>query len=163
MKYLTFIRHAKSSWTEHGLSDHDRPLNPRGQRDAPRMAEWLSQSIQAPELIICSTALRAQQTADAFQTALKIEHNKFIDEPRLYMAGMQEWIEVLQDSLARPEPMAFVSHNPGITQIINWLCDEDILNVPTCGIAIVAIPEDLQRFDSGLGTLLEYQTPKTLR
>jgi len=163
MKHITFIRHAKSSWSEHGLSDHDRPLNHRGQRDAPVMAEWLSQIDQPPELIICSTALRAQQTAEAFQTALDLDQTNFIDEPRLYMAGMQEWIEVLQDSLARSEPMAFFSHNPGITQIINWLCDEDILNVPTCGVAIVGIPEELKRFDSGLGTLLEYKTPKTLR
>lgn len=162
MRHLIFVRHAKSSWSEQGLSDHDRPLNQRGERDAPRMAEWLAQSIYRPQTLIVSSAVRAQQTADAFQEALDLDGSHFVTEARLYMAGMQEWIQVLQESLEVRDDIAFFSHNPGITEVINWLCDEDIYNVPTCGVAVVEVAKDLKRFDSGVGKLLSFMTPKTL-
>ena len=162
MKHLIFIRHAKSSWSDQGLSDHERPLNQRGQRDAPVMGKWLAQTIYSPEIIIASSAVRAQETAFAFQSACGISETDFMTEPRLYLAGMQEWIQILQESLGQDKRAALFSHNPGITQVVNWLCNEAIYNIPTCGVAIVAVPKDLKRLDSGVGQLLEFQTPKTL-
>ena len=162
MKYITFVRHAKSSWSEQGLSDHDRPLNERGNRDAPVMAGWLAQIMNPPDLLVASTAVRAQETARVFQTTLGIDDEHYINEPRLYLAAMQDWINVLQDSLAHNGHIAFFSHNPGITQVVNWLCDVDIYNIPTCGVAVVAVPKNITRFDSGLGNLIAYETPKSL-
>ena len=66
-KILLVMRHAKSSWTDETLSDHDRPLNPRGLRDAPRMAAWLDAQDSVPDLILCSTALRAHTTAQILE------------------------------------------------------------------------------------------------
>ena len=63
MKTLLMLRHAKSSWKDGSLSDHDRPLNERGKRDAPRMGQILKEQALVPELIISSTAKRARKTA----------------------------------------------------------------------------------------------------
>ena len=65
MKHLLLLRHAKSSWESADLSDHQRPLNERGKRDAPRMGHWICQQELQPDLVISSTALRAEQTARA--------------------------------------------------------------------------------------------------
>ncbi|MBT8142128.1 MAG: hypothetical protein KJO88_07155, partial [Gammaproteobacteria bacterium] len=131
-------------------------------RDAPLMGEWLAESLYNPDKFIVSTAVRAQQTARAFQEALSLPDSNFSHEPDLYHAGMQEWIRVLENLNPVVSNIAFFAHNPGITQIVNWLCEVNIFNIPTCGVAIVQIPQTLERIDSGVGKLLHYQTPKKL-
>ncbi len=70
MRELTLVRHAKSSWGEPSLSDIDRPLNERGLRDAPRMAEWLADRGAVYGAQLSSPALRARTTAQHFCEAL---------------------------------------------------------------------------------------------
>jgi len=162
MKTIVLVRHAKSSWDHINLKDHDRPLNARGLRDAPRMANWLSNSKYNPSSLIVSSAKRAQETAHEFQIASEISSNEFVTEPELYHAGMKEWITVLERFWLKEGTTAFFAHNPGITNVINWLCDENIFNVPTCGTAVIGFPQDLNRIDSGVGQLLEYKIPKAM-
>lgn len=167
MKVITIVRHAKSSWDNVSLSDHERPLNPRGLRDAPRMAEYLKASDYPANRLIVSSAVRAQETARAFQQNLHISGEDYVTEPELYHAGMREWIRVLERYWNDvpdngQSSLAFFAHNPGITNMVNWLCDENIFNVPTCGLAIIGFPVNLERIDSGVGTLLDYQIPKAL-
>ena len=64
MKLLLILRHAKSSWKDPDLDDHDRPLNKRGRRDAPRMGRLLRKEDLLPDLILSSTAVRARMTAE---------------------------------------------------------------------------------------------------
>ena len=71
MKSLHLLRHAKSSWKGPGLNDHDRPLNKRGRQTAKMMAAYLRRAKIAPDLVICSTAVRAQQTLDPIIKAAK--------------------------------------------------------------------------------------------
>ena len=63
MKTLVVMRHAKSSWKAADLPDHERPLNGRGRRDAPRMGRWIARHAAVPDRIVSSTAIRAQTTA----------------------------------------------------------------------------------------------------
>jgi len=162
MRYFTIVRHAKSSWAAQGLSDHERPLNERGQRDAPRMATWLARTLYKPQALVVSSAVRAQETGRHFQERLSLAEANYINDSRLYLAGMKEWIEVLQDALQQNQDVAFFAHNPGVTNIINWLADESIFDAPTCAVAVIAIADDCERIDSGVGKLIAYKTPKTL-
>ena len=84
MKTLVLARHAKSSWDEPDLEDHDRPLNERGEHDAPRMAKRLAGTGVRPEVILSSTALRALTTAEIFGEVLDLDVE--LDE-RLYGAS----------------------------------------------------------------------------
>src|SRR5579859_6192443 len=62
MKLLYLLRHAKSSWADEHLPDHDRPLAPRGRRDARRVGDWMRQHNVSPSLVLCSSAVRAVST-----------------------------------------------------------------------------------------------------
>ena len=72
MKTLLLMRHAKSSWSEPGLADHDRPLNKRGKQAAPEMGKLLRKEGLVPDLILCSTARRSRQTAEAVAASLRL-------------------------------------------------------------------------------------------
>jgi phosphohistidine phosphatase len=94
-KILLILRHAKSSWKEPNLQDHDRPLNKRGKRDAPRMGELLKELDLLPDLIISSTAKRAKDTAKA--VVKSSEYKGRIElYPSLYGADFDAYLIVLR-------------------------------------------------------------------
>ena len=95
MKRIFFIRHAKSSWADFNLADIDRPLNKRGHRDAPFMAEKLSAIIPAVDLIICSPARRAQETFTYFTAHIKSKETRTLSE--VYHASEQTLLDVLHN------------------------------------------------------------------
>ena len=90
MKQLLLIRHAKSDWDHPGLSDHDRPLNDRGRRDCPRMAEALRSRGITPDLIVTSTAVRAATTAEAIAGGLGLD-TAAITRRSDVSAGRKRW------------------------------------------------------------------------
>lgn len=137
MKTLALVRHAKSSWDHPGIDDHDRPLNERGMRDAPRMAERLA--VEHPELrgaaLLSSTALRAATTADDFATALGTTVR--LDE-RLYGATPRRIIELAS---GRSEPAVIVvAHDPGLSDLArHWSGfpgEGGVPHMPTCAVAV---------------------------
>ena len=87
MKTLTLVRHAKSSWDDTELADFDRPLNRRGERDAPEMARRLAATGDPPDRIVSSPALRALQTARVLAPALGIDPASLVTESRVYEAS----------------------------------------------------------------------------
>ena len=94
MKSLHLLRHAKSSWKDPGLNDHDRPLSKRGRQTAKMMAAYLRRAKIAPDLVICSTAMRARQTLDPIARAKKPP--KVVIEREIYggWPGPPEWPKV---------------------------------------------------------------------
>ena len=97
MKTLLILRHAKSSWKQPGFADHDRPLNRRGNRDAPRVGLLLRRQALTPDLIVSSTAERARATA--VQVAESVVYGSPVELDRqLYLA----------------EPGAIVGRKPGM-------------------------------------------------
>jgi phosphohistidine phosphatase len=120
MKTLLLLRHAKSSWKDADLDDHDRPLNKRGKRDAPRMGRLLKDENLLPDFILSSTAKRARKTVEHV-----IAESGFRGETRitgeLYMAGGQQLRGVVA---ALPEPLAralVIGHNPGLEELLESL------------------------------------------
>src|SRR5690348_12650091 len=96
MKSVLVLRHAKSSWKHPKLADHDRPLNKRGKRDAPRMGRLLKKEHLVPDIIISSTAIRARTTAKAVAKASGYQ-GEITFNRSLYAAGPQAYIDVLHD------------------------------------------------------------------
>ena len=134
-KTIYFIRHAKSSWDHIGLSDHDRPLNKRGLRDAPLMAEKLLEQEKRLDQIITSTAKRAKSTAKYFKKTFGIEDELFFKDSQLYHGDVDDYLEGVR-TWAKDEydTAALFAHNPGLTYLANNYTDKYIDNVPTCGI-----------------------------
>ena len=120
MKTLLILRHAKSSWKQHTPTDHDRPLNNRGKRDALRMAKLVEEQAFCPALILASPAKRARLTAEA--VAVRLTGSDVIRlEPRLYLASMDAIVSVLQEASDRVNCLMVVGHNPGLEELARVL------------------------------------------
>lgn len=136
MKTLVLVRHAKSDWGDPRLDDHDRPLNARGERDAPRMARQLADTGIGLEMILSSTALRARTTAAAFGEALGIEP---VLREELYGAPATMLLRAAVESGA--DAVMVVAHDPGMSVLAGALSGR-IEHMPTCAVAVFHWDED---------------------
>ncbi len=140
MKRIYFVRHAKSSWENLSLSDHDRPLNPRGKRDAPIMAAELARRVKHIDLWLISTAKRTRKTAKQFQKLIGAEET--ILESRIYHAHTSELIQLIHEQHDRHDSCIFFGHNPAFTYLHNHYAKRAIDNLPTCGVFILSSTAD---------------------
>jgi len=125
MKTLLLLRHAKSSWKQLELADHDRPLNKRGKQTAPRMGTLLEAEDLIPDLIICSTAVRTHTTAVLVAKACAYT-GKIKKTRKLYLADPQDYVEVLRQVDDNYAFVLVVGHNPGLEGLITAFTDEAI-------------------------------------
>lgn len=162
MRTLYLIRHAKSSWKDMSLSDFDRPLNKRGIRDAPIMAQWLLENIDGLDAIISSPATRAKSTALEFANlfGVKIEFHK-----SLYHAAEAEIFSSVYSVKDKYQSIALFGHNPGFTYFANEFTGSQYIdNVPTCGIvAIQSSAKSWTDFSTSNSSLKFFMYPKKLQ
>ena len=162
MKRLTLVRHAKSDWSSPGQDDWDRPLNRRGQRDAPEMARRLRSRRLKPDRMLSSPAVRALSTAAVMARELKLDAAKLQQDERLYLADPEDLLEVIRELGGEAKHLMVFGHNPGLTECANRLSGGDrIDNLPTCGI-FTAVFElaDWAGLDWGRGRDAEFDYPK---
>jgi len=157
------LRHAKSSWEFEELSDHDRPLNNRGRRDAPLMGRKLLKEQLVPQIIISSSAVRAHSTAKKVAKACGYEDEILID-PALYGSGYSDYLNVLTNQEDEHDIIMLVGHNPISEQLVEVLTGE-IVTMPTCAIACISLPITSwkQIIDKTKGQLLNLWRPKELK
>lgn len=162
MKTLLILRHAKSSWEREDLSDPDRPLAPRGKRDAPRMGELLRKQALLPDLLLTSTAKRARATAELVAEAAGYSGD-IRQESSFYMAGTEEYLEALQALPDAYEQVMIVGHNPGLEVLLEDLTGE-WEHLPTAALAQVELPIEHWRelTDVTEGRLAHLWTPRAL-
>ncbi|MES1215745.1 MAG: histidine phosphatase family protein [Bacteroidota bacterium] len=139
MKQLLLIRHAKSDWDDPSLSDFDRPLNPRGKRDAPVMATRLKDKKIKIDAFVSSTAKRAKKTATIFAEEYNAKKKNIILLDELYAAEANVFYDVIKNIDDAFDSIAIFAHNPGITDFANELADVRIDNIPTCGVFAVKV------------------------
>ena len=143
MKTLLVLRHAKSSWNDPALDDHERPLNKRGRRDAPRMGELVREYGLIPDVIISSNAARARLTAEAVAEAARYAGEILLD-PRLYLAWPDDILSLLQRVREKAETVMIVGHNPGLEKLVEQLTGE-WQDLPTAALAQIGLPLDQWR------------------
>lgn len=161
MKTLTLVRHAKSSWQDSSLSDKERPLNKRGERDAPMMGKRLVAAGIRPSLIICSGATRAWMTAKILAREIAYPIEFLQREENLYLASVDSILDVLVAQDAEFNNLMVVGHNPGLTHFANYLSPGLTDNLPTTGIVSVSFEQDDWNLYSRPKTdLLCYDYPK---
>ena len=162
MKTLLVLRHAKSSWDDPALDDHERPLNERGQRDAPRMGQLVREYGLLPDVVVSSDAVRARLTAEAVAKAARYPGEILLD-PRLYMAGPADILSLLPTVPGNAETVMIVGHNPGLEKLVEQLTGER-QDLPTAALAQIGLPID-QWCDLKLstrGTLVGLWRPEEL-
>lgn len=134
MKTLFLVRHAKSSWEDSGLSDRDRPLAQRGERDAPKMAKHLAKQDVDLDLILSSPATRALATAKIFAEKLQYKKKNIVVDERLYPGHVHQLFELvrgLDDKLRR---VMLFGHNPAFLEFAHRL-SKTIKRMPTSAVA----------------------------
>ncbi len=138
MKTVFIIRHAKSNWSFGDLSDFERPLNDRGNGDAPMMAERILKKKLEIDLLLTSTAKRARQTCEHFSDTLGKNRKDIVLDDSLYHASSDMIHYVIRMLDNRFQSVAIFTHNPGVTDFVNGLIDGmNIDNMPTCGVFCV--------------------------
>lgn len=143
---VVLMRHAKSDWGDPRLADHDRPLNGRGTRDAPRMAARLAETGLLPDRILTSTAVRARLTADALSAALDVDVTLV---PELYGASAETLFA--HAAASRNHTIVLVAHDPGMSELADELSSGGITHMPTAAIATFTWETD----DWGVATAQE--------
>lgn len=142
MKTITLVRHAKSSWKNTDLSDRKRPLNRRGERDAPIMGKRIVEHGIRPSLIISSPATRAWTTAKIIATEITYPIEFLQREDELYLASLNDILDVIAAQDNGFNHLMVVGHNPGLTDMANFLSPGLTHNLPTAGVVSVQIDQD---------------------
>jgi len=145
MKTLLLLRHAKSSWKDADLDDHDRPLSKRGKRDAPRMGQLLRDEDLLPDLLVASSAKRARKTAEHV-----IQHSGYRGETRitgeLYNAGRDQllaFVSTLPDAARR---ILLIGHNPGLEELLETLTGQCVALTTAALVQLESPAESWRQF-----------------
>jgi phosphohistidine phosphatase len=164
---LILLRHAKSAWPD--VADQDRPLAGRGRRAAPAAGRWLRESGHVPDLVLCSTALRARETWQLAQEELGA-HPQTTFERRVYGASAAELLELAREAPSGVRRLMIVGHEPTMSDLTLELADDDRgaaldrvrAKFPTAAIAILVFTGSWPELGPGKARLAEFVVPGDL-
>ena len=163
------LRHAKSSWDDPGLNDADRPLAPRGRRDARRLAAYLQREPIRPRLVLCSTALRTRGTLAAILRTIEGDVQISVEDA-LYAAGLEQLLTRLRAVPETVPSVLLIGHNPGLHELVLNLAtpDSDLgqlkVNLPTTALVTLEITAaGWQQLVEGEHQLASCFVPRDLR
>ena len=164
MKQLLLIRHGKSDWDHPGLTDHDRPLNDRGLRDAPRIATALIGRGVRPDLIVSSTAVRALTTAQLIAGKMGYPPENILEAPALYLAPPGVILRAIQQLDEAAGTVMIFGHNPGMHEAVYaFAAGEEVADFPTLAVARIEISaEHWGSVEWDSARLLELRIPRGL-
>ena len=161
MKRLWLLRHLKSSWDDPGLADHDRPLAPRGRKAGKRIRRWAADNDVRPDLVLCSTAVRARATLDLVAPALGAPAVEF--EAGLYHAWADHLLERLQRLGSEPDGVMLIGHNPGFHDLVALLAPPGPAEFPTGALAeLLVAADDWTDLQAGGAELSRLVVPREL-
>lgn len=162
---LILIRHAKSDWGDPTLPDHDRPLNKRGRRDAPRIGAWLARNGYLPTAVTVSSARRAQETWQGIKASLDA-HPQVSTDPELYHADPETLMRFARRSGTDTHLM--IAHNPGMAEFARRIVEKTpthprFADFPTCSTLVLDMRQS-EWCDVGWQTaqVLDFITPHDL-
>jgi phosphohistidine phosphatase len=166
---LLLMRHAKSSWSDESLDDHDRPLDERGERAAALMGTFLAQSGVEIDQVLCSTALRARQTAERLAPLVALPEPTL--EQGLYLASGRTLLDRLRRLSEAVRCVLLIGHNPGLADLAESIAgrgpsdelDAMLRKFPTAALASFDVgPSGWSGLRTGSATLERFVTPKRL-
>jgi len=161
MKTLYLIRHAKSSWKNIDSTDFDRVLNKRGIHDAPLIGKKLHELNFNPELIVSSPAKRTTITSQLVCEEVNYSFENIKFEPSIYEASLTQLKQLINLFPHEYHEVALIGHNPGITFLSNYLTDDFISNIPTCGVVKIELEIDnWNEIIQGIGLKKDFIYPK---
>jgi len=167
-RYLLLLRHAKSAWDTGVADDFERPLAKRGMKDARRMGQWMRGEGLAPDHVLSSPAVRAQETSILVCKELGISKKDLHFDRRIYEADVTTLLAVLADCPQGRNTIMLVGHNPGLEELLTWLwgektaLPEDGKLLPTATLARLRMPRDWAQLERGCGRMIVLTRPRSL-
>ena len=160
MKTLYLIRHAKSYWGDQSINDFDRTLNKRGKKDAPFMGDVLKDKNVRPDLIISSPAKRAKKTAIEIAIKLNFPYKEIQYNNDIYEATSNNILSIINTIEKKYSEVMLFGHNPGLTLLNNYISNNYIENIPTCGVVALSINVQWSEIGSQACKHLFFEYPK---
>ncbi len=159
---LLLMRHAKSDWADSGLSDHDRPLNNRGRRDSPRIAEWIAEQDLLPDRVLSSSSCRTRETVSLLHETWGNEIDTCFSES-LYLGSPETIFRTIASEGNAATRLLVVAHNPGMSQLSTAMARQSI-EMPTAAVAVFRVgAESWESFGSDTALQLTHLIrPKSL-
>ncbi len=170
MLTLSLLRHAKSSWGNAGLQDIERPLNERGLEAAPRMGAFMAGQSIAPDVVMCSPAVRTRQTLDLVLPHLS-PAPAVVYEDKFYLGSASTLLRAVRRLEGGIKHAMIVAHDPGLHQLAMELSgsgDSDLLQAlaqkfPTAALAVLEFRgRSWSKVKPSAGSLVHFMTPKRL-
>ncbi len=164
---LFLLRHAKSSWDDPALADHDRPLAPRGRRAAALMADHLRARGIAPTLVLCSSSMRTRETLEAIADGLAGKVETRIEDG-LYGAPAADLLVMLRELRGSVESVMLIGHQPAIQDLAVYLVGADARpdavmgKFPTGALATLSFTGSWSGLAAGTAELVEFVKPRDL-
>lgn len=161
MRQLILVRHGKSDRSDLSVPDVERPLAPRGERDAPEMAKRLAERQGGIDAIYSSVARRAQDTASYFAAILGVDTPDIRLEQNLYTFSPNDLLRALRELDDADDRVAVFVHNPATSGVAEYLANKLLGDLPTCAVVRLDVDCDSWRdLGPGVCTLREVDTPK---
>jgi len=158
MKTLILVRHAKSDKSNPALPDMDRPLSPQGELDLLSALEQFAASGLRTDALVSSPALRARSVAEAFARQLSLPVQT---DERIYGNTAQKLLETVRSFDDRCSAVMLVGHNPGLSEFLRYLTEENYADLPTASVAVVELPVKAWRYTfCGKGVLKRFFSPQ---
>jgi phosphohistidine phosphatase len=167
---LILLRHAKSAWPD-DVADHERPLAPRGRRDAPAAGKWLRKSEHVPDRVLCSTARRARETWQLAEEKLGA-HPQTTFEDRVYGAASTQLLDLARQISADVRTLLIVGHDPAMQELTLELASEETghagaealgrvrAKYPTAAIAVLSFSGGWAELGPGQARLADFVAPE---
>ena len=162
MKEIFVLRHAKSSWDNVNLSDHDRPLADRGIKDAAKLCAFVKKRGHKLDKVLCSTAKRAKETYDLIADGFNYEIDKTTFTDKLYFGDVTDVIRDLRELDDSLNSILIVGHNPTLHHLVELLTNEQIDRFTTCNLAIISQDGEWITLNSHKCSLKSLIRPKDL-
>lgn len=172
MRQLLLLRHAKSSWSDKALSDHERGLNAEGRRAIGAMRQAMRELGLVPDLVLLSDARRTVETLDALEPW---DDTPLVEAmPELYLATAQQLLQALRAVPETVRSVLMIGHNPGIHELSMTLAGAHAMTAgggalqqlaagyPTAALAEFLIAGPWWSLDAGTGRLLRFLAPRDL-
>ena len=162
-RLLLVMRHGKSSWDDEKLPDHQRPLTKRGKRDSRYMGEALRARDLMPDIVLSSTATRAQRTVRQFVKGSDYEGDVISDES-LYLGEVTDHLRALRHLPSDVHRTLMIGHNPALEELVRLLTGQEV-RLPTASVACITLPIENwdQINEKTRGTLECVLSPKELQ
>ncbi len=163
---LLVVRHAKSAWPA-GVPDRERPLGPRGLRDAPQMGQRIRGLVGAVDVAVVSPSRRTQETWSLINQELG-HTGPVVTDPRVYQAWGAHMLDLVQDLPEDASTVLILGHEPGVSELVLSLAgpgheelrDQVAVKFPTCAVALLSAERPWSEFAPGCAALEEFRTPR---